>query len=294
MDNKPDINQLKNVIQDVIEIRFLDEGGYKAVYKANIGGCWEALKIIFIPREREDPELHTELLMRTKREIKSLKCCDSPFIVKLGSLAPLSCEIQDKDYLIYSEELLEGPTIFKLVRNGDRPGLTKCKILFICLLRVIKELKEKSLIHRDIKPKNIFSLEDKNRPYVVLDLGIAFKLNSTAITRNPNARLGTLPYMAPEIFNPSFRANLDYRSDLYSAAVTVYEFASGIHPIARRGEDDYTTIFRITRVKPTPLNVHRPDFPLSFCTLIDNLIRKNPSLRPSNLEMLIKKIEEIS
>ena len=132
------------------------------------------------------------------------------------------------------------------------------------------------------------------RPYVMLDFGIAFKLHSTAITMNPDMRHGTLPYMAPEMFIPRFREMLDYRSDLYSAAVTVYEYAAGVHPVARRGEDNYTTMYRITRVKPTPLIDHRRDLPPAFCQMIDQLIRKKPALRPSNIERMLDEMEGIS
>jgi serine/threonine protein kinase len=126
-----------------------------------------------------------------------------------------------------------------------------------------------------------------------LDLGIAFKLYGTPITMNPEMRQGTLPYMAPEMFNPRFREMLDYRSDLYSAAVTIYEFVSRLHPIARRGEDDFTTIFRVMQMKPVPLIDHRPDLPKAFCQMIDGMIRKKPALRPSNIERTLREMEAI-
>ena len=110
---------------------------------------------------------------------------------------------------------------------------------------------------------------------------------------NPDMRHGTLPYMAPEMFEPNFRELIDYRSDLYSAAITIYEYASGVHPIARRGEDDFTTMYRIATRKPYPLASHRPDLPISFCEIIDQLIRKKPMLRPSNLDELLEKVEEL-
>lgn len=294
MENRPNIEQLEQAVEDAVDLSFIAEGGFKAVYEAIIAGNKEALKVIFIPRENDQQEAHSEILLRVKREIESLEHCGCPYIVKLGSLAPRLYVIQGHDYLVYTEELLEGQTLSEQIRGGDRPELTKCKTLLVCLLKVISELKAKGLIHRDIKPGNVFALDDPSRPYVVLDFGIAFKLHSTAITRNPNIRMGTLPYMAPEMFNPDFRINLDFRSDLYSAAVTLYEYASGVHPIARTSEDDFTTMFRIANVKPSPLGRHRPDLPPSFCLTIDQLIRKKPALRPSNLEELIKKMEAVS
>lgn len=293
MQNKPDISHLEEAIDEAKELIFRAEGGYKAVYEANISGKKEALKVIYIPKEEDDPDEHSEIKLRIKREIESLERCESPFIVKLGSLKPRNIVINEMDFIIYSEELLEGPTLVEQIRSGIRPTLEDCKSLMICLIKVIKELKMLDLIHRDIKPGNIFALEDSDRQYVILDLGIAFKLNTTAITKNPDDRLGTLPYMAPEIFRPEFRLNLDYRSDLYSAALTVYEYAAGVHPVARREDDDFTTMYRITRLKRIPLKTHRSDFPNSFCLIIDQLIRKNPALRPANIEGLIEILEKI-
>lgn len=293
MENKPNIDLLEEAVEEAANLSFIDEGGFKAVYKATIAGRIEALKVIFIPRENDQEQEHSEILPRVKREIESLKLCECPYIVKLGNLLPRLCVIQNLDYLIYSEELLEGQTLHERIRTGHIPDLEECKTLLICLLKVIQELKTIDIIHRDIKPKNIFALNDTNRPYVILDLGIAFKLHSTAITKNPDYRLGTLPYMAPEMFQPQFRQHIDYRSDLYSAAITVYEYAASLHPLASREEDDFTTIYRIAHSRPSPLFSHRSDLSSSFCLIIDYMIRKKPALRPSNLEELIEKLEAI-
>ena len=162
------------------------------------------------------------------------------------------------------------------------------------LLKAIKLLKENDLIHRDIKPHNVIKLQSHERPFVILDLGIAFKIHGTALTRNSMFRPGTLPYMAPEMFNPRFRENLDYRSDMYSAGVTVYEYASGVHPIRKRGEDAYTTMYRILKTQAQPLSTLRPDLPSDFCKIIDQLIKKLPALRPASIQMLLKKVKESS
>jgi serine/threonine protein kinase len=293
MQNKPGIALLEEAVEEVKNISLIGEGGFKAVYKATVAGRREALKIIFIPYEDAQPEERSEILLRVKREIESLNRCRCPYIVKLGTLAPQSYNIQGHEYLVYTEEFLEGQDLLERIRTKHRPSFAECKSLFTCLIAVITELKTKDLIHRDIKPGNIVALAGASRPYVVLDLGIAFKLHSTAITRNPEMRQGTLPYMAPEMFEPHFRELLDYRSDLYSAGVTIYEYASGVHPIARKGEDDFTTMYRIVFQKPSPLIEHRPDLPASFCEIIDQLIRKKPLLRPSNLTELLKKVEEL-
>lgn len=293
MQNKPNLQDLIEVLPGIQEIDFRAEGGFKAVYKAKIANTHEALKVIYVPREEEGEDIRAEIVARVKREINSLATCKSQYLVKLGSMGPQAYTIGEHEYIIYTEEFLDGHTLLQMIRAGHRPDLEECKMLFRCLLEAIKELKAMDLIHRDIKPGNIMNLGRNDRPYVVLDLGVAFKLHSTVITLNPDMRQGTLPYMAPEMFNPRFREMLDYRSDLYSAAVTIYEFVSGLHPIARRGEDDFTTMFRIMQMKPVPLIDHRPDLPKAFCQMIDGMIRKKPALRPSNIERTLREMEAL-
>ncbi len=291
MQNPPILTALAAAVPEAQNIEPLGEGGFKLAYRAMVGGRLEALKVLFVPPEEDAPEAHAEIVGRVRREIESLATIESPYVVKLGSLAPRVCEIGEHHYVAYSEELLQGPSLRENIRAGQRLSTAACATLLCCLIRAIAEMKVKDLIHRDIKPDNIIALENAERPYVLLDLGVAFKLHSTPITRNPDFRQGTLPYMAPEMFNPRFREILDYRSDLYSAAVTAYEGATGVHPIARRHEDDYTTMSRVVGMVPRPLQEHRADFPVALCRLVDQLMRKNPALRPAGLESLLRTLE---
>ena len=64
---------------------------------------------------------------------------------------------------------------------------------------------------------------------------------------------GTLYYLAPEMLRRGFRQNIDYRADLYAIALTAYEYSSGINPF-RRGDAVYTTMTRIAKDKPEPLD----------------------------------------
>lgn len=294
MQNKPEAAALAQAIPEAKYVKFLAEGGFKAVYEAEVSETKEALKIIFLPEEIDKLEARAEIRKRVTREIESLRALTSPYVVKLGSLSPRACKLGSNEYLIYSEEFLDGPTLRERIRSRHQPSFDECQALFRCLLQAIAELKINNLIHRDIKPGNIVELGSDERPFVMLDLGVAFKLYSTPITLNPEMRQGTLPYMAPEMFQPHSREMLDYRSDIYSAAVTVYEYAAGIHPIARRGEDDFTTMYRIVRVKPTPLAERRHDLPARFCQMVDQMIRKKPALRPSNIEALLRQLEVLS
>jgi len=294
MEYLPALEQLQNSLKGKVDsLTYLDQGGFKAVYKGYVQERPEAIKVVYIPADT-DEEDHIELIGRVKREIETLDKCKSPEFVQLGSLPPESININGIDYIIYSEEYLDGENLRSKLSENYKPDLSELIQLTKTLLKAIKLLKENDLIHRDIKPDNAIKLKSPKRPFVILDLGIAFKIHGTALTRNSMFRPGTLPYMAPEMFNPRFRENIDYRSDMYSAGITAYEYASGVHPIRKRGEDAYTTMYRILKTRPQPLSTLRPDLPSDFCKIIDQLVKKLPALRPASIQKLLKKVKELS
>lgn len=146
-------------------------------------------------------------------------------------------------------------------------------------------------MHRDIKPGNVFATALTDRPYVLLDLGIAYNVKEPGLTARPEFIPATPRYLAPEMLDPNFRENLSYRSDLYAAGITAFEFATGgIHPLSRTKDDLIQTITRILHQEPRRLVNERQDLPSPLSLLIDQLIKKNPALRPGNLNLLLKQL----
>lgn len=103
---------------------------------------------------------------------------------------------------------------------------------------------------------------------------------------------GTYRYLAPEMLQPGFRESLDFRSDIYSAALTIYEYAAGQHPLAKSKDDLIATLSRIVRESPKSLGEYRADLSPFFISTIDQMLKKIPALRPSNINMLINKLEK--
>jgi hypothetical protein len=92
----------------------LDSGGFKAVYKASIGGKLEIFKLVCLPSAGETEEQQSyrhESIGRIRREVELLGRCQAPELVKLGSLAPSVISIGGTEYVGYSEEFLDGPNL---------------------------------------------------------------------------------------------------------------------------------------------------------------------------------------
>jgi serine/threonine-protein kinase len=163
--------------------------------------------------------------------------------------------------------------------------------VFTFLIEVIEEMIRIRYLHRDIKPANIMATGSAERPYVILDMGIAYRVQGTALTQGPTPP-GTLRYMAPELLAPDYKDVMDFRCDLYSSGLSIYELASGSHPFAPNTENDYATVYRIMNQRPDPLETRRPDLPRRFCQIIDRCIKKNLALRYARIDLLRHDLQE--
>jgi serine/threonine protein kinase len=280
-------------LTDLAEI---DRGGFKVVYRATVGANTEMFKLVCLPvigkTDEERQAYRNESLGRIRREIQLLGKCQSPELVKLGSIAPQLTTIGGQEYVGYSEEFLPGDNLGKLIRNrGQKPSEQEAKRLMLTLLKAIQELwGVHRTVHRDIKPANVMKLPDPDRPFVLLDLGIAYGLLETGLTHDGGAPC-TPRYLAPEMARPDFRRDLDYRSDLYTTALTVFEYSAQMHPLAKTRDDLIQTISRALHQAPRRFRDERPDFSESFCDLVDQMLKKKPQLRPSDLNALIAEME---
>lgn len=293
----PNDGDLQQALPQIQNLALLDTGGFKAVYRITLGRPTEALKLIQIPPSdgtTDSEAFKREMIGRVRREIEALGRCTGPEIVRLGTLALTPLTINAVDYVAYSEEFLEGSDLWKLLTSGAaKPTEQELRLLFATLLKAIREVWALGYVHRDIKPKNVMKLNNAARQFVLLDFGIAYSVQETGLTANATGRmpLATYRYLAPEMMNPAFRETIDYRTDLYTAAMTVYEYGAQAHPLAQSRDDLMLTISRALHQPATPLANHRNDLSPGFCQIIDQMLKKKPALRPANLIALIQRME---
>jgi serine/threonine-protein kinase len=292
----PSVGSIEKQFSKITSIELLAVHGFKAVYKVQNAGTIEALKLIQIPvaskTSDEQEAERNEGLGRAKREVEALGKFNVPEIVKLGKLKPETISLEGHDYLAYTEEFLTGKNLGEIIsENSGLPKESEIKLLFLSMVKAVKEIWEKDYIHRDIKPKNIMRTENLSRRFVLLDLGVALSIHGESLTMNPKALVGTLLYMAPEEFEDNYKDNIDFRCDLYSSALTVYEYASHVHPL-KKSDGEARTIYRILHQEAEPLKSYRSDLSDELCGLIDGMLKKKPANRPGNMELLIRTLEQ--
>ncbi|MDY6797120.1 MAG: serine/threonine-protein kinase [Actinomycetota bacterium] len=143
----------------------------------------------------------------------------------------------------------------------------------------------KEIIHRDVKPDNIFVLENGN--IKVADFGIAKMLKVKEMTQT-GVIMGTPNYIAPELVKDM---EYDHRVDIFSLGVTLYEILAGRRPFD--AESDYAIIYKVASEEAVPLNEIRDDLPDDLVRVVRRALEKNPDKRYPSMEELKKDLMKV-
>ena len=175
-------------------------------------------------------------------------------------------------------ELVEGSTLGAILSNGPLEPPVALSVLDQ-LLDAVGHAHSKGVIHRDIKPDNIFV--DPQGHVKLSDFGIAHADDGATRATVAGTVLGTPGYMSPE---QAQGAEVDERSDLFSVGVVAYEMLTGRNPFgAGDGSDAVTLLYRIVHEPVEPL----PDFasaglPADLRPAVMAALSKDPAARPQN------------
>jgi serine/threonine-protein kinase len=141
------------------------------------------------------------------------------------------------------------------------------------------------VVHRDVKPANVFLLEDGT--VKLLDFGIA-KLATSTLTRQGDV-VGSAPYMSPE--QVAGTQDLDGRSDVWSTGVLLFELLTGRKPFD--GDGLTTVIVGILKEQPPDLNRLVPGLPKALIDVVAKALEKDRDKRFQTAEELGRELQLI-
>lgn len=180
-------------------------------------------------------------------------------------------------------ELLHGASLHRRIQSAGPLSIPDACSMGSQVLSACEAVHEAGLVHRDIKPGNVFLMKGLGMTAKLIDFGMSKSVVEGAeqITE-PGRILGTPSYMAPELL---IGRDADARTDLYGVGATLFEALLG-RPIVKahkRVEQTFADVLRRENVEPSE---HRPKIPPYVDALVCRALEREPSDRfPSAREM---------
>ena len=178
-------------------------------------------------------------------------------------------------------EWLEGETLDERLQRG-RLGPTEVARIAQQVLVALSAAHGRDIVHRDIKPGNIFLVGCKLGDVRVLDFGIARRrLDIKRFTRD-GATVGTPLYTSPE--QARGRADVDGRADIFSLGCVLFEALAGEPPFV--GASPLEVMTKVCAGRPSDLACKRPGLPPTLLLLVKSMLAADPVRRPQSAAAL--------
>ncbi|MFA6829927.1 MAG: protein kinase [Bacilli bacterium] len=272
-----EITQINEIIDDRYKVlSLLGEGGMALVYKAHDLITDKDVAVKMMKPETASNKTNLSRFEREARAAASLNHQNIVKVVNVGSYEGLP-------YMV--NEFINGSTLRQIIDiRGKFSFMEACDIMYQ-LCSAVMYAHQHGVIHRDIKPQNIFLTKDGT--IKLGDFGIATFQNSTHVTRS-EVVIGSVHYMAPEITqgNPASE-----RSDIYSMGITFFELITGRVPFD--SDSPVTIALMHINEKFPSIKKYNPHTPEPIENIIYKAVSKDPFSRYPNCEYMRKDIEKI-
>ncbi len=226
-----------------------------------------------------DFQANPEMLQRFYREAQSAGSLRHFNVVTIYDLG----EENHQPYI--AMEYLEGANLQDLIRQKSVTTLNR-------VLHIMRQCCEglhyahcRDIVHRDVKPANIFILHDDT--VKIVDFGIAM-VGASTITKTGMV-MGTVSYMSPEQVQGQ---PLDGRSDQFSLGIILYELLTGKKPF--QGENIPAICMKIVSQAPAPVRDLYPHCPPPLESVLQRCLAKNRDHRYPSLNEMARDLEKIS
>lgn len=246
----------------------IGRGGFGTVYRAwdPTVGREVAIKILTANRDKD-------LVTRFRNEAAAAGNLHHRNIVTIHDFD----EYNGVPYIVM--QLLDGVTLAQAIAEKLPWSLLQKMNVMMQVAAGLLHAHRHGIVHRDVKPSNIMVLPDQS--VRILDFGIARLSSETSREMNPGILIGSVLYMAPELFSG---AAVDSLTDIWAYGVTFYELVAGRHPFTGGEQNLQEVAFEIMRKDPPVLRSVAPQCPEALQQIVMRLLEKNRELRYQSLE----------
>jgi tetratricopeptide (TPR) repeat protein len=263
--------------------REVGRGGVGVVYRAF---DLETQQVVALKVVAADAGVAPEEEARLEREGRLLANLDHPGIVKTVAFGLL----EDTGLPYVAMEWLEGEDLAARQKR-DPLDLAESLELTDSVGHALEAAHEAGVIHRDIKPGNIFLCKQAGPGLLdcfpkLVDFGVA--ANTDAHIARTGDVVGTPAYMAPEQARGD--APIDVRCDIYSLGATLFELLAGRPPHV--GPNAIATLARLVTTAPPRLSELRPEIPGLVDGLVGRMLETDPEARPSSMREVLDLLGE--
>ncbi len=189
-------------------------------------------------------------------------------------------------------EFLEGRDLSQLLRQETKLAWPRARALLLQIIRGLEAAHAQGVIHRDVKPANLFLAREDGREILkVLDFGVARLQGGAGETGDLTGTadlLGTPAYMAPELARGRRACP---RTEVYSVGVVAYRMMTGQLPF--RGDSAFDALFRAATEPTPPVRSHDPTVSPAIEALVMRMLAKDPMERCADMAELHREVAAI-
>jgi eukaryotic-like serine/threonine-protein kinase len=259
--------------------RALGQGGMGVVWAATHTITRKKVALKFL---KGPVHLRPELLRRFLREARAASAVLHPNVLEVHDVFEL-----DDETPVMLMDLLEGETLGARIARLGKLSLSETADILIQVVSAVGTAHAVGVVHRDLKPDNVFLVGSAKAPpsVRVLDFGIAKLVGmegptaETGIITGTGSMVGTPCYMSPE--QSYGEKAVDYRTDIWALGVIFYECLTGARPV--EGESIGQVVKRLLSDGITPISVVLPSLPQDVATLIDTMLAREREQRTQDL-----------
>lgn len=266
-------------VNDVIGQRYkiiseLGKGGMSDVYEARdvIFRREVALKIIKFENAKR-----IDNLIRFQNEARFSAAFNHPNIVKIYDYG----EYNNLPYIV--TEYVKGQTLRDVLDYKRCFSLNESCSIMLQLCDALIEVHSKNIVHRDIKPQNVYYASDGE--IKLGDFGISVLLGSGMNVNENKKVMGTAQYLAPELV---YGEKATFQSDIYAMGITFFELLTGRVPFDGKNPHD-VAVMQVEKEVPSPLTIN-PDLPKEVEYIIFKAVNKNLDERYKSVNEMKKDI----